>query len=108
MASKTASLARWKKPLPDNRKLVGARVMDLKCLSQGIAEMSKHNTTCQGNCSVTREVQREGLASILEVVCDTCEKSFHIESSPQITGTKEIKKRYSVNVGAVWGQMSTK
>ncbi len=47
----------------------------------------------------------EGLASILEVACNECEKSFHIESSPKRAGTKVIKKRYSVNVGAVWGQM---
>ena len=34
-------------------------------------------------------------------------KSFHIESSPKTAGSKQIKKRYSINVGAVWGQMST-
>ena len=46
------------------------------------------------------------LASILELVCDTCEKTFHIKSSPQISSSAEINQRYSVNVGAVWGQMS--
>ena len=114
MASKAASLSQWKKSLPNsspdsaqNNNLVGARVMDLQCLSQGIEEVSKHTAACHGNCLVTRESQREGLASILEVVCDKCEKSFHIESSPKITGTAEIKKRYSVDVGAVWGQMSS-
>ena len=45
------------------------------------------------------------LASILELVCDTCEKTFHIKSSPQISSSAEINQRYSVNVGAVWSQL---
>ena len=48
-----------------------------------------------------------GLGSILELVCDTCEKTFHINSSPKISGSAEINQRYSVNVGAVRGQTST-
>ena len=46
MASKTASLARWK---ASNGKIVGARVIDLNCLSQGIQEVSKHNTKVMAN-----------------------------------------------------------
>ena len=33
----------------------------------------------------------EGLASILEVACDKCMKSFHIESFPKTAGYKKIK-----------------
>ena len=40
-----------------------------------------------------------GLASILELVCDTCAETFHIKSSPKISGSAEINQRYSVNVG---------
>ena len=98
IASKTASLAQWK---ASNGKIVGAHVIDLNCLSQGIQEVSKHNSKCHGQYTITREVQREGLASILEVACDKCMKSFHIESSPKTAGSKQINKRYSVNVGAV-------
>ena len=81
--------------------------MDLNCLAQGIVEVSHHSTTCQGTCTVTKETQREGFASILEVKCDKCEKSFYIESSPKIAGTAEIKRRYRVNTGAVWGVSSS-
>ncbi len=102
MASKNASLARWKKPSAD-----GARIKNLKYLSKGIEDVSKHSNKCQGKCSITREVQREGFASVLEVGCDSCANTCLIESSPKIAGSTEIKKRYSVNVGAVWGQMST-
>ena len=81
MASKTATLARWKKV--SNSKIVGACVIDLNCLSQGIQEVSKHNSKCHAQCTITREVQREGLASIHQLACDKCMKSFHIESSPK-------------------------
>ena len=100
-ACKSARLARWKKP-----KVPGARVMDLKYLSKGFEAISKHNPECQGKCSLTREVERQGLASVLEVGCDSCEFTCRFESCPKIDGSKEINQRYSVNVGAVWGQMS--
>lgn len=100
-AAKTASLARWKKPIN------GARVMDLQCLSKGFQSVSKHSVQCRGKCSITREVQREGLASVLEVGCDSCENTCVIETSPKIAGSAEINARYCVNVGAVWGQMAT-
>ena len=33
-------------------------------------------------------------------------RHFISKSSPQISSSAEINQRYSVNVGAVWGQMS--
>ena len=43
-----------------------------------------------GKCSITREVQREGFASVLEVGCDSCANTCLIESSPKIAGSTEI------------------
>ena len=37
------------------------------------------------------------------MACDKCMKSFHIESSPKTAGSKQINKRYSINVGAAGG-----
>ena len=82
--------------------MVGASVIDLRC---GIEELSKHNVDCCSRCTIAREVRKMSLASILELVCDTCEKTFHIKSSPQISSSAEINQTYSVNVGAVWGQL---
>ena len=83
--------------------MVGASVIDLRC---GIEELSKHNVDCRSKCTIARQVSKMSLASILELVCDTCKKTFHIKSSPKISSSAEINQRYSVNVGAVWGQMS--
>ena len=88
---------------PANDRVVGASVIDLRCLSKGIQELSKHNVDCRGKCTIAREARKMSLASILELVCDTCEKTFHTKSSPKISGSAEINQRYSVNVGAVWG-----
>ena len=88
--------------------MVGAHVIDLRCLSKAIEELYKHNVDCRDKCTIAREVRKMGLASILELVCDTCEKTFHIKSSPKISGSAEISQRYSVNVGAIRGQTSTR
>ena len=130
-AAKLAVAARWKRPRsptapstsqqspqpsspsprpsppPTAQEVVGARVMDLKCLSEGITKTSEHGNKCRGKCYVGGEVNREGLASVLEISCTACEDKFTIESSSKIEGSEGINTRYSVNVGAVWGQMAT-
>ena len=74
---------------PANDRVVGARVIDLRC---GIEELSKHNVDCRGKCTIPKEVRKMSLTSILELVCDTCEKTFHIKSSPQISSSAEINQ----------------
>ena len=81
--------------------------MDLDLLAKGISQVSDHNKNCEGRSYMNREVSREGLASVLEVSCDKCDNKVNIESSTKIIGSGEMKRRYSVNVGAVWGQMAT-
>ena len=82
-------------------------MMDLKCLSEGITTVSEHGKQCEGYCFISSEVRRDGLASVLEVSCDGCDEKLAIESSDKIVGSKGMNTRYSVNVGAVWGQMAT-
>ena len=78
--------------------MVGASVIDLRC---GIEELSKHNVDCRNKFTIAKEVRKMSLASILELVCETCEKTFHIKSFTEISSSAEINQRYSVNVGAV-------
>ena len=40
-----------------------------------IEVVSNHSSICGGKCSITREVRREGLASILEIACSKCKKT---------------------------------
>ena len=100
-----------RKRISASRRAIRARRKKVSTLSSprkpANEELSKHNVDCHGKCTIAREVSKMGLASILELVCDTCAKTFHIKSSPKISGSAEINQRYSVNVGAVWGQMST-
>ncbi len=76
--------------------------MDLQCLSKGIKQITQHSAQCEGKWTITKEVQRDGLASVLEVGCDSCAATSLIESSPKIAGSAEINERHTVNVGAVW------
>ncbi len=78
----------------------------LECLSTGIANILEHKSKCMGKCSI-KEASREGLASVLEVACNACDAKSLIETSTKIPGSSCMKARYSVNVGAVWGQMAT-
>ena len=52
-ASRRAILARWNKvstpSSPANDRVVGAHLIDLRCLSKGIEELSKHNVDCVVN-----------------------------------------------------------
>ena len=77
--ARAACIARWKKPA-----VTGARVMDLQCFSEGIQRIAQHGAQGQGKCSIVREVQRDGLASVLEVGCDSCETTSLIETSKKI------------------------
>ena len=119
-AAKLAAASRWKNSAAisisatsrssaatpsstSTNKLEGSRVIDLICFSEMVSKISEHNQQCGGKC----EIYREGLASIFEVSCDSCEDKFTMETSTKIAGSKGINNRYSVNVGAVWGQMAT-
>ena len=81
---------------PANDRVVGASVIDLRC---GIEELSKHNVDCRSKCTIAREVRKMSLASILELGCDTCEKTFHIKSSPNI----QLCRNQSEIVCKCWG-----
>lgn len=106
-AAKKACAAKWKATCPTvstpsspvsfnqthtESSLKGARVMDLKILSTSIQEVSEHAIKCKGKCSISSEIHREGLASILEVKCDDCDETFSIKSSKKILGSGDVKK----------------
>ena len=75
--------------------------MNLQNLSTDIAKISQHSSECTGVCQMIEEIRREGLASVFLVQCDKCSKKFHMVSS------QKVHRRYAVNIGAVWGHMST-
>ena len=98
MASKSASISRLKK-----NTIPRSCVMDLNCLTKKYIEVvSNHSSTCAGKCSITRE---KGLPQSWRKLVVSARRLGQIESSPIIKGSAEIESRFSVNVGAVWGQM---
>lgn len=92
---------------PTGKKITGSRIMNIEKLSDDITKISEHSSTCTGVCHMVEEVRREGLASVFLVVCDKCHEKFRCESSTKVKGSSSKKKRYAVNIGAVWGLMAT-
>ena len=103
-----AAQKRWNKnpaPVgPAEKKMVGSHIINLENLSENIAKVSEHSAKCMGNCQMIEEVSRKGLASVFLVQCEKCGEKFHLETS---TKAKGRGGRYTVNIGAVWGQIST-
>ena len=120
-AASLAALRRWKEassPMqppsassasqaPTVKKISGTRIIDMEKLSADIARVSHHSSICTGVCHVVEEVRREGLVSVFLIECDKCREKFRCESSNKVNGSSSKKKRYVVNLGAVWGQMVT-
>ena len=79
----------------------GSHIMDLKLVSEGMKTVSEHSKQCEGKCFISSEICREGLASVLEVSCNACEKKFTIESSDKIMGSEEISYIYNTSTSVV-------
>ena len=92
------------KALP-KQQFNSSRVIDLSKLAVNIQKITSHSASCGGSCTVDGEIYRAGLASIIQVTCTKCDTVFHIESSSRFTD-KSGKKYWTVNLGAVLGQMA--
>ena len=49
------------------------------------------------------KVRCHGLASVMSAQCQGCYKTFKLDTSPRVPGSK----RFDVNVRALWGSMVT-
>ena len=92
------------KALP-KQQFNSSRVMDFSKLAVNIQKITSHSASCGGFCTVDGEIYRAGLASIIQVTCTKCDTVFHIKSSSRFTD-KSGKKHWTVNLGAVLGQMA--
>ena len=92
------------KALP-KQQFNSSRVIDLSKLAVNIQKITSHSASCGGSCTVDGKIYRAGLASIIQVTCTKCDTVFHIKSSSRFTD-KSGKKHWTVNLGAVLGQMA--
>ena len=81
------------------------RIINLSNLSMAFQVISTHATECGGECSLTGETYRTGLASVLQVRCEQCTEMFSIPSSKRVKTSDG--RHWEVNLGAVLGQMMT-
>jgi hypothetical protein len=89
----------------------GYRFMNLDCLQSYISEITLHVCLCieamkvasEGKTPIKleTEVRCYGLASVMSAQYQGCYKTFKLDTSPRVPGSK----RFNVNVRAVWGSM---
>ena len=89
----------------DSHDLKGSRIMNVAELQKSIEVITSHSAQCGGTCTLEGESMHSGLAVVFRAVCSKCSKVFSICSSPRVVTQKG--KKWSVNLGAVLGQMST-
>ena len=78
----------------------------MKELQTSIKKLTTHSAQCGGTCKIEGERMHSGLAVILQAVCTKCSKIFSICSSPRVDTSNG--KKWTVNLGAVLAQMSTR
>ena len=84
----------------------GSRIIELERLGEFVETVVRHCVTCvNAHVQLLGESTRYGLASTLLFQCRKCSKKFKLISSSKIAIGKS--SHYSVNVGAVLGQIST-
>ena len=92
-------------PVPSTN-LNSFRIMNLENLSKQLQLITTHAASCGGSCTLEGETYRAGLACIIQAKCGKCHSTFSISSSPRVVTNKK-KKFWTINLGAVLGQMAT-
>ncbi len=110
-----ANMARWRNSQTDLQlsatqsaatPLNAFRVMNLDELSSRLQQLTAHSAICGGSCTIEGETYRAGLACVTQAICSKCNETFSIASTPRVVSS-EGKKLWTVNLGAVLGQMAT-
>ena len=111
-AIRKENAARWKKHQTQQTSTTSVPpfnssiIMNLDELSNQFEQITAHSAVCGSLCVLKGETFRAGLACIIEGKCLKCNTTFTIPSSSRITSSTG-KKFWTVNVGAVLGQMAT-
>lgn len=82
------------------------RVINLSSLSSHLQAITTHAASCGGSCILEGETYRAGLACIIQAKCNKCLSTFSFPTSSRVVNDKK-KKIWTVNLGAVLGQMAT-
>ena len=83
----------------------GSRIINLEQLQESVGLLTSHSAECGGKYIIEGESMHSGLAVILQASCTKCQKHFSIRTSPRVQ--TQSGKKWSVNIGAVLGEMAT-
>ena len=82
------------------------RVMNLDELASHLQLITAHSGVCGSSCVIEGETYRAGLACIVQARSSKCNATFSIPSSSHFVGS-DRRKVWTVNLGAVLGQIAT-
>ena len=82
------------------------RIMNLDELVSHLQQITAHSAVCGSSCVIEGETYRAGHACIIRARCSKCDVTFLIPSSPRVVGS-DRRKLWTVNLGAVLGQIAT-
>ena len=74
-------------------------------LRDSIGMLTAHSAECGGKCTLEGETMHSGLAVIMQASCAKCGHVFSIKTSPRAQTSNG--KQWTVNLGAVLGELST-
>ena len=83
----------------------GCRIVNMDQLRDSISMLTAHSAQCGGKCTLEGETMHSGLAVIMQASCVKCGHVFSIRTSPRTETSNG--KQWTVNLGAVLGEMST-
>ncbi|KAL9983200.1 hypothetical protein ACROYT_G005338 [Oculina patagonica] len=97
-----------KKKTAPRLNLKGNRIVDLTHLSKSLQKVINHSSVCpcNGNPHMEQEIERKGLACVIQFRCDECGITLGVETQPKCKGPRG-QPRYNINISAVWGFMAT-
>ncbi|KAL9975222.1 hypothetical protein ACROYT_G012355 [Oculina patagonica] len=97
-----------KKKTAPRLNLKGNRIVDLTHFSKSLQKVINHSSVCpcNGNPHMEQEIERKGLACVIQFRCDECGITLGVATQPKSKGPRG-QPRYSINIAAVWGFMAT-
>ena len=81
----------------------GCRIINMDQFRDSISMLTAHSAQCGGKCTLDGETMHSGLAVILQASCVKCGHVFSIRTRTETSSGKQ----WTVNLGAVLGEMST-
>ena len=108
LTSETGKSSSKKKKSIPALNLKGNRIVNIGHFGRSLQGVIDHASVCpcKGTPRLEQEIERKGLACVIQFKCSGCGMSLAVEAQPKSKGPGG-QMRHSINLAAVWGFMAT-